>query len=77
VEKLKPTTKENTKFSNKVIPQPQQQPIKAKKEYKISDEIKKGSGLIAPQINKKKPNNVISPQTKKDNRRKIVSPQVK
>ncbi|EJQ66867.1 spore coat assembly protein exsA, partial [Bacillus cereus HuA2-4] len=77
VEKLKPTTKENTKFSINVLPQPPQPPIKAKKEYKISDVIKKGSELIAPQINKMKPNNVISPQTKKDNIGNIVSPQVK
>ncbi|MBJ8055911.1 spore coat assembly protein ExsA, partial [Bacillus cereus] len=77
IEKQKPTTKENTKFSVNVLPQPPQPPIKAKKEYKISDVIKKGSELIAPQINKMKPNNVISPQTKKDNIGNIVSPQVK
>ncbi|PGM87054.1 peptigoglycan-binding protein LysM, partial [Bacillus cereus] len=76
IEKQKPTTKENTKFSVNVLPQPPQPPIKAKKEYKISDVIKKGSELIAPQINKMKPNNVISPQTKKDNIGNIVSPQV-
>ncbi|MGG1166730.1 spore coat assembly protein ExsA, partial [Bacillus mycoides] len=76
VEKLKPTTKENTKFSINVLPQPPQPPIKSKKEYKISDVIKKGSELIAPQINKMKPNNVISPQTKKENIGN-VSPQVK
>ncbi len=74
IEKQKPAEKENTKFSVNVLPQPPQPPIKTKKEYKISDVIKKGSELIAPQINKMKPNNIISPQTKKDN---IVSPQVK
>ncbi|EJQ85346.1 spore coat assembly protein exsA, partial [Bacillus toyonensis] len=74
IEKQKPAEKENTKFSINVLPQPPQPPIKTKKEYKISDVIKKGSELIAPQITKMKPNNVISPQTKKDN---IVSPQVK
>ncbi|HDR5499869.1 TPA: spore coat assembly protein ExsA, partial [Bacillus anthracis] len=74
IEKQKPAEKENTKFSVNVLPQPPQPPIKAKKEYKISDVIKKGSELIAPQITKMKPNNIISPQTKKDN---IVSPQVK
>ncbi|PFV70324.1 peptigoglycan-binding protein LysM, partial [Bacillus sp. AFS059628] len=73
IEKQKPAEKENTKFSVNVLPQPPQPPIKAKKEYKISDVIKKGSELIAPQINKMKLNNVISPQTKKNN---IVSPQV-
>ncbi|MED0958484.1 spore coat assembly protein ExsA, partial [Bacillus paramycoides] len=76
VEKPKPTTKESTKFSVNVLPQPPQPPIKPKKEYKISDVIKKGSELIAPQINKMKPNNIISPQTKKDNIGNI-SPQVK
>ncbi|PGT18328.1 peptigoglycan-binding protein LysM, partial [Bacillus cereus] len=74
IEKQKPVEKENTKFSINVLPQPPQPPIKPKKEYKISDVIKKGSELIAPQITKMKPNNIISPQTKKDN---IVSPQVK
>ncbi|MGG1328534.1 spore coat assembly protein ExsA, partial [Bacillus tropicus] len=74
IEKQKPAEKENTKFSVNVLPQPPQPPIKTKKEYKISDVIKKGSELIAPQITKMKPNNIISPQTKKDN---IVSPQVK
>ncbi|PFW58608.1 peptigoglycan-binding protein LysM, partial [Bacillus cereus] len=74
IEKQKPAEKENTKFSVNVLPQPPQPPIKAKKEYKISDVIKKGSELIAPQITKMKPNNIISPQMKKDN---IVSPQVK
>ncbi|MED3393674.1 spore coat assembly protein ExsA, partial [Bacillus wiedmannii] len=74
IEKQKPAEKENMKFSVNVLPQPPQPPIKAKKEYKISDVIKKGSKLIAPQITKMKPNNIISPQTKKDN---IVSPQVK
>ncbi|PFC09058.1 peptigoglycan-binding protein LysM, partial [Bacillus cereus] len=73
IEKQKPAEKENTKFSVNVLPQPPQPPIKAKKEYKISDVIKKGSELIAPQITKMKSNNIISPQTKKDN---IVSPQV-
>ena len=38
---------------------------KTEKEYKISDVIKKGSELIAPQISKMKPNNIISSQTKK------------
>ncbi|EJV84032.1 spore coat assembly protein exsA, partial [Bacillus cereus HuB1-1] len=74
IEKQKPAEKENTKFSVNVLPQPPQPPIKPKKEYKISDVIKKGSELIAPQISKMKPNNIISPQTKKNN---IVSPQVK
>ncbi|PEA10658.1 peptigoglycan-binding protein LysM, partial [Bacillus cereus] len=74
IEKQKPAEKENTKFSVNVLPQPPQPPIKPKKEYKISDVIKKGSELIAPQINKMKPNNITSPQTKKDN---IVSPQIK
>ncbi|MDW8781527.1 spore coat assembly protein ExsA, partial [Bacillus cereus] len=74
IEKQKPAEKENTKFSVNVLPQPPQPPIKPKKEYKISDVIKKGSELIAPQISKMKPNNIISPQTKKNN---IVSPKVK
>ena len=39
--KAKPAEKENTKFSVNVLPQPPQPPIKAKKEYKISDVIKK------------------------------------
>ncbi len=41
IEKQKPAEKENTKFSVNVLPQPPQPPIKAKKEYKISDVIKK------------------------------------
>ena len=63
--KTKPAEKENTKFSVNVLPRPPQPPIKPKKEYKISDVIKKGSELIAPQISKMKPNNIISSQTKK------------
>ncbi|PFK30109.1 hypothetical protein COI93_22870, partial [Bacillus cereus] len=78
VEKVeKPVGKESTKFSVNILPQPPQPPIKPKKDYKISDVIKKGSELIAPQINKMKPNNIISPQTKKENVGNIVSPQMK
>ncbi|PGZ17164.1 SafA/ExsA family spore coat assembly protein, partial [Bacillus cereus] len=78
VEKVeKPAGKESTKFSVNILPQPPQPPIKPKKDYKISDVIKKGSELIAPQINKMKPNNIVSPQTKKKKVGKIVSPQTK
>ncbi|PFR25799.1 hypothetical protein COK19_14295, partial [Bacillus cereus] len=78
VEKVeKPAGKESTKFSVNILPQPPQPPIKPKKDYKISDVIKKGSELIAPQINKMKPNNIVSPQTKKENVGNIVSPQTK
>ncbi|WP_142336196.1 SafA/ExsA family spore coat assembly protein, partial [Bacillus pseudomycoides] len=77
VEKVeKPVEKESTKFSVNILPQPPQPPIKPAKDYKISDVIKKGSELIAPQIiNKMKPNNIVSPQTKKENVSNIVSPQ--
>ncbi|PFW69059.1 SafA/ExsA family spore coat assembly protein, partial [Bacillus pseudomycoides] len=79
VEKVeKPVEKESTKFSVNILPQPPQPPIKPAKDYKISDVIKKGSELIAPQIiNKMKPNNIVSPQTKKENVSNIVSPQTK
>ncbi|WP_018764372.1 SafA/ExsA family spore coat assembly protein, partial [Bacillus sp. 105MF] len=79
VEKVeKPVGKESTKFSVNILPQPPQPPIKPAKDYKISDVIKKGSELIAPQIiNKMKPNNIVSPQTKKENVSNIVVPQTK
>ncbi|MED0855820.1 SafA/ExsA family spore coat assembly protein, partial [Bacillus pseudomycoides] len=79
VEKVeKPVGKESTKFSVNILPQPPQPPIKPAKDYKISDVIKKGSELIAPQIiNKMKPNNIVSPQTKKENVSNIVAPQMK
>ncbi|EOP65545.1 spore coat assembly protein SafA, partial [Bacillus cereus VDM006] len=79
VEKVeKPVEKESTKFSVNILPQPPQPPIKPAKDYKISDVIKKGSELIAPQIiNKMKPNNIVSPQTQKENVSNIVSPQTK
>ncbi|EMA6342827.1 SafA/ExsA family spore coat assembly protein, partial [Bacillus cytotoxicus] len=75
--KEKKAAKESTKFSINILPQPPQPPIKPAKEYKISDVIKKGSELIAPQIHKVKPNHMKAPQTKKENVENIVSPQAK